>query len=84
MACRVLARHQLIFISMDFVSTNLTFKTDIKMLGDQLEILLSVYAWKEYVANNEVGHRPVIVKRALNGSKGGQKLSTIFLLKSVS
>ena len=25
------------------------------------------------------GHRPVNVKRALNGSKGGWKLSTIFL-----
>ena len=28
------------------------------------------------------GHRPVIVKRALIGSKGGWKLSTIFKLKS--
>ena len=26
-----------------------------------------------------VGHRPVIVKRAVTGSKGGLKLSTIFL-----
>ena len=26
-----------------------------------------------------VGHRPVIVKRAVIGSKGGWKLSTIFL-----
>ena len=26
-----------------------------------------------------LGHRPVIVKRALIGSKGGWKLSTIFL-----
>ena len=26
-----------------------------------------------------IGHRPVIVKRALIGSKGGCKLSTIFL-----
>ena len=26
-----------------------------------------------------VGHRPVIVKKALIGSKGGWKLSTIFL-----
>ena len=34
--------------------------------------------WREnwYVA---IGHRPVIVKRALIGSKGGWKLSTIFL-----
>ena len=31
-----------------------------------------------------VGHRPVIVKRALIGSKGGWELSTIFMLKSVS
>ena len=29
-------------------------------------------------------HRPVIVKRALIGSKGGWKLSTVFKLKSVS
>ena len=26
-----------------------------------------------------IGHRPVIVKRAVIGSKGGRKLSTIFL-----
>ena len=26
-----------------------------------------------------VGHKPVIVKRAVIGSKGGRKLSTIFL-----
>ena len=31
-----------------------------------------------------LGHRPVIVKRALIGSKGGWTLSTIFMLKSVS
>ena len=26
-----------------------------------------------------IGHRPVIVKRAVIGSKGGRKLSTVFL-----
>ena len=31
-----------------------------------------------------VGHRPVIVKRELIGSKGGWIISTIFMLKSVS
>ena len=32
----------------------------------------------------KIGHRPVIVKRALIGSKGRWILSTIFMLKSVS
>ena len=30
--------------------------------------------------NSQYGHRPIIVKRAVNGSKGGWKLSTIFKL----
>ena len=30
-----------------------------------------------------LSHRPAIVKRALIGSKGGWKLSTLFMLKSV-
>ena len=30
-------------------------------------------------SNTRIGHRPVNVKRALIGSKGGWKLSTIFL-----
>ena len=50
-------------------------KTDIEMVSiNVMEINISVVKiFQSY------GHRPVNVKRALIGSKGGWKLSTIFL-----
>ena len=41
---------------------------------------VNIFLSKQYVLFGiAVGQRPVIVKRALIGSKGGWKLSTIFL-----
>ena len=42
MTCLVFAKPWLTNRSMHFVKVNLTFKTSVKMQGDQLEILLSV------------------------------------------
>ena len=50
-----------------------------------LENMLNIkYLYHEIEKSCVIGHRPVLVKRALIGSKGGWKLSTIFTLKSVS
>ena len=40
--CRVSVKPWMIYRSMNVVYPNLTFKTSVKMLGDQLEISLSV------------------------------------------
>ena len=53
--------------------------TTIKTL--RLRLILSL---KRTNCHRVSGHRLVIVKRAVIGSKGGWKLSTIFMLYSVS
>ena len=46
--------------------------------------LCSFLCLKLYSLNFAIGHRPVNVKRTVIGSKGGWKLSTIFLSCKVS
>ena len=42
---------------------------------------LGAYSVSGFVAQSSPGHRPVIVKRAVIGSKGRWKLRTIFVVK---
>ena len=49
------------------------------MFTKQLLCLIQVISIRCTSIEAEGGHRPVIVKRAVIGSKGGWKLSTIFL-----
>ena len=52
-----------------------------KMLNGLNQMILLVFYRKRVIS---LGHRPVSVKKALIGLKGGWELSTIFMLKSVS